>query len=34
MSEKRASEDPPCDVKALALPLAPPGHPHPQDLVV
>ena len=32
MSEKRASEGLPCDVKALALQLAHLGHPHPQDL--
>ena len=33
MSEKRASEGLPCDVKALALQLAHLGHPRPQELV-
>ena len=33
MSEKRASEGLPCDVKALALQLAHLGHPRPEDLV-
>ena len=31
MSGKGASEDLPCDVKALVLQLVPPGHPRLQD---
>ena len=34
MSGKGASEDLPCDVKALVLQLVPPGHPRPQDPLV
>ena len=34
MNGKGASEDLPCDGKALVLQLAPPGHPRPQDSLV